>query len=89
MWEYKKTDIFPRVFRMNSDIALPKSVEIRALANGSIKNNKSKLENLSRSQRFGFFDKKNLPVILNFYFDRLTQCDVMRKENWLTQVFHK
>jgi AAA15 family ATPase/GTPase len=50
------TNIFPRVFRMNSDVALPKSVEIRALANGSIRNNQSKLESLTRASRLNFFD---------------------------------
>lgn len=64
------TNILPRVFRMNSDVTLPKSVEIRALANGSIKNNKSKLENLNRAQRFGFFD--SWFNIRNHFRDRTT-----------------
>jgi len=41
---------------MNSDVALPESVEIRKLANGSIQEGKNKLETLNRSQRFKFFD---------------------------------
>ena len=55
---------------MNSNVALPKSVEIRALANGSVKSNKSKLENLNRTQRFSFFD--SFHTLRNHFIDQKT-----------------
>ena len=48
-------EIFPRVFTIDSDIALPDSVSIKGLAT-NFKEEKSQLERMSRAERFDLVD---------------------------------